>query len=147
VGLLRKETGDFIMGDTEKVEVFSDFFASDFIIRGSSTITQVAESNGKNLGKVDLLSESEDQVRDYLKNLTVHRSTGLNEIHPWVLRELVDEAAEPQSIILERLWQFCEVPTDCKRGNMTPIFKKMNKEDEGNYSPVSLTSVPSKIME
>ena len=83
----------------------------------------------------------------HLKNLKVQESMGLNEIHPWVLRELVDEAAEPQSIILERLWQFCEVPTDCKRGNMTPIFKKMNKEDEGNYSPVSLTSVPSKIME
>ena len=103
MGLLRKETGDFIMGDTEKVEVFSDFFASDFIIRCSSTITQVAESNGKNLGKVDLLSESEDQVRDYLKNLTVHRSTGLNEIHPWVLKDLVAEVVELLSIIFGRL--------------------------------------------
>lgn len=40
-----------------------------------------------------------------------------------------------------------EVPTDWKRGHITSISKKRNKEDTGNYRPDSGITVPTKIME
>ncbi|KFP77499.1 RNA-directed DNA polymerase from mobile element jockey, partial [Apaloderma vittatum] len=88
-----------------------------------------------------------EQVREHLENLKVHKSMGLDEIHPRVLKELAAEVARPLAIVFERSWQSGEVPRDWKRANVTPIFKKGTKDSLGNYRPVSLTSVPGKIME
>ena len=40
-----------------------------------------------------------------------------------------------------------EVPKDWRRASVVPIFKKGKKEEPGNYRPVSLTSITSKILE
>lgn len=46
----------------------------------------------------------EDQVQDHQRNLNMHKSMGPVEICPWVQMELVDEVANPLSVIFEKSW-------------------------------------------
>jgi len=72
---------------------------------------------------------------------------GADRMHPQVLRQLADVIADPLSIIFERSLRTGEMPEDWRKANVTPIFKKGKKEDPGNYRPVSLTSIPGKMIE
>ncbi|GAB0193231.1 mitochondrial enolase superfamily member 1 [Grus japonensis] len=52
-----------------------------------------------------------------------------------------------QSIDHSWSWRTGEVPEDRRKASVTPVFKKGKKGDPGNYRPVSLTSIPGKMME
>jgi len=86
VGPLWKEAGDLVTWDVEKDEVLNDFFTSVFNSKCSSHTAQVAEGKSGDWENEEPPTVGEDQVRDCLRNLKVHKSMGPDEMHPWVLR-------------------------------------------------------------
>ncbi|CAM4564646.1 unnamed protein product [Lepidochelys olivacea] len=144
VGPLLNEGGNLVTEDVEKANVLNAFFASVFTNKVSS---QTAALGITKWGRDGQPSVEIEVVRDYLEKLDVHKSMAPDELHPRVLKELPAVIAEPLAIIFENSWRTGEVPDDWKKANVVPIFKKGKKEDPGNYRPVSLTSVPGKIME
>jgi len=53
----------------------------------------------------------------------------------------------PLTMIFNRSLMEGRLPEDWKIATIIPIFKKGVRTDPGNYRPVSLTSVPYKLME
>jgi len=140
--------GSIANKDEEKAEVLNAAFASVF---NSQTDypqgTQPPELEGREEEQNKPPIIQEEAVNDLLCHLDTHKSMGPDGIHPRVLRELVEELTKPLSIIYDQSWLTGEVPDDWRIASVTPIYKKGWKEDARNYRPVSLTSVPGKIME
>lgn len=68
-------------------------------------------------------------------------------MHPRLLKELHNELAKPLEIIFNKSLQERSVPSIWKKAKISAIYKKGDKSSAGNYRPVSLTSIISKVME
>ncbi|KAK4806205.1 hypothetical protein QYF61_001128 [Mycteria americana] len=140
--------GNTVTKDEEKAEVLNAFFASLFNSRANCSLgTQPPELEDRDGDQNGAPIIQGEMVSDPLHHLDTHKSMGPDGIHPRVLKELADVLTKPLSIIYQQSWLTGEVPADWRLANVTPIFKKGRKEDPGNYRPVSLTSVPGKLME
>ena len=63
------------------------------------------------------------------------------------MKECAEVLAVPLSILFGASFNQAILPRDWKKANITAIFKKGSRTDRTNYRPVSLTSVPCKVME
>ena len=90
---------------------------------------------------------SKSLVADKIKALKTRKSTGPDNISPKLLK-LAGDAIVPSLLSLFRLsLNTSTVFTSWKTARLTPVYKKDDETDCCNYRPISLLSVPSKILE
>lgn len=78
-------------------------------------------------------------------NLKAHNSMGSNDIHPKILKKLVNVIKEVSQLFISSIGNG-EVSVDWKLKNAIPVFKNRRK-DPSNYRAVSCTLELSNIME
>ena len=68
-------------------------------------------------------------------------------ISPRLLKEGANQLSFPLSKFFNRLIISGQFPQSWKKANVTPVYKKGEKQVCNNYRPISLLSVLGKIME
>lgn len=116
---LINETRDLVTTNTEKEEVFSNFFCLCFHWQLLFCVSSL-----KAEGNIVPPTIRDLELWDYLRNLNMHKSLGTNEMHPKILREWFGVIASPQSIVFANPWLSDKGPRDCKNRNIRPIFQR-----------------------
>jgi hypothetical protein len=144
IGPLKAEDGRLLTDDTEMAEELNRFFSSVFTRESLDNIPEPIREDDTMMRKVHITSA---QVKRQIDQLRADSAPGPDGISPRVLKELRDVMAWPFALLFNRSLTEGKVPCDWRTGIVTPIYKKGPKGNSGNYRPVSLTSVPCKLME
>ena len=146
IPLLQKNDGSICTTDNETAEALADNFASCFSAEPEDDYLPNLLADRLENSLTDIAFTPEI-VKKHLDNLKNHSSPGLDGISTFFLKKFSDILCTPLALIMSA--SFCNslVPQAWKRASITPIFKKGDKLNPLNYRPISLLSVPSKIME
>ena len=144
VGPLKGEGGGLIQDDKEMAEEFNKFFTSVFTKEDSSSVPEKDKETNANLGNIYIKIQ---QVKEKIRNLRADSAAGPDGIGARILKEAINQVSEPLQIIFNRSIRENSIPADWKTADVVPIYKKGEKGDPGNYRPVSLTSIPCKLLE
>ena len=93
------------------------------------------------------ISITEEGVRALLRDLDPSKAPGPDGITPRILKELAEELAPAFTLLYQSSINSGCVPQDWRTANVTPVFKKGERYRPENYRPISLTSVPCKVLE
>ena len=155
IGPLKRDDGSFALADDEKASLMNSYFATigkklaeEFQFTSKSSLPHklnIAKTTTEP-PPLEGFTISQQSIQTKVNALNIKKSTGPDNISSKLLK-IAGSAIVPA---LTRLYQFSyeskSVFSAWKIARLTPIYKK-DETERGNYHPVSLLSIPSKIME
>ena len=147
---IRRDDGTLATSDKEKAELLNNYFA------------RIGESQAKNLPTptvpiqtlyikvtptIDTIDITQEKVRKYIEILKPQKATGPDGISPRLLKSAGQSVTAPLTAIFNQSLREASVPSTWKCARIKTIYKKGDLTERENYRPLSILSVPSKIME
>ncbi|KAA3681597.1 uncharacterized protein DEA37_0001520 [Paragonimus westermani] len=90
---------------------------------------------------------SVSEVQDLLLKINHYSAMGPDKIHPRILKEAALCLAVPLFDMFKQTLRTGTLPEARKESNVSPMFKTGDSHSPASYRPISLTSIPCKIME
>ena len=142
IGLLEYQ-GSTVTDPLSKANALADYFSSVFTTKDTACVLDL---EGDPLPEIPPIHIHTAGVAQLLLNLKTHKAAGPENFPSYFLKEVAHEIAPALSFIFQASLYQGTVP-DIWKIALVPVFKKGNKKDPGNYHPVSLTCICSKILE
>ena len=145
IGPLQNSAGALKTSATDKANILNDYFVSVFTNEDTNNIPEVELY--EELQSLENINFGVNEVQEQLNKLNIYKSTGPDDLHPRILKNLSEIISCPLTEIFNKSMSTGCIPADWKKANITAIFKKGNRQEPGNYRPISLTSVIGKTLE
>jgi len=131
--------------DFEMVNSFNGHFASVFTTEDISSIPAPSVSSVPSHSIFSDVNFTQHDVLQALSKLRVDKAAGPDEVSTHLLTEIKDNIAYPLFVIFRKSLDEGVVLNYWKSANISPVFKKGNRNVMDNYRPVSLTSQVCKL--
>ena len=127
---------------TSKLPAATNKFSTD-----SEILKQLYRNKIKHKSRFRLKTISELDILKELQNVNIYKSTGLDNIPAKFIKDGAPALAPVIAKIINLSIDSNVVPDELKMARVKPLYKKNSRVDVGNYRPVSILNVISKILE
>ena len=141
------ETAD-IIPDSDTADYINDFFANI----GSKLAANFDkpwhfDGLGNNNMLIDDIEVENEEVLKLCKDIDVNKSSCINNVSSRIIKDALIHLNVKFTFLINKSLSLGKFPETWKYDKVTPLFKGGKQDIVGNYRPVSLLPLPSKIIE
>ena len=145
LGPLQSVTGELVTEKASIAREFNQYFSSVFTDEDLYLPAPVIFYDGDE--PLETITVLENEVLEFLTHLDPNKSPGPDGFMPKVMRSVAVGLAPLLCRVFAASLARGEVPLDWRSADVCPIHKKGPEDQASNFRPVSLTSVPGKVLE
>lgn len=166
--IMLKENGEFIVSTQDLCEIFAFSFSTiantigipDEIDMNDENFLQNIIEKHKDHESINAIRKnvihgktfsfkpvSVDYVKKILSSLKANKSTGYDNIPPRMVKLCAEELSVTITESINSAMKNNQFPSDLKKADLVPLFKKADDMLKENYRPVSILPVFSKVFE
>jgi len=135
----------FVTMNKMKARFFNEFFSLQCTLLKNNSVLPVFSFLTNQ--RINYINVDNDEIISLIRNINPNKATGSDGISGQMLLLCDQSVVLPLQLIFEKILSTSIYPDIWKLANVTPIFKKGDKQSIKNYRPISLLPICGKLLE